>query len=207
MDDKKTIGALLLLAAASAGVFWLVRRGRKEDDSVPTLINPNNNSNTNNTMATLSFPDLDMRGYGKLLSRGYRNNNPVNIEYNAGNSWLGQTGISPEGRFAQFESLPYGYRAALALLRGKGYIQKGINTIRKMIEKFAPKTENYTETYIRFVSNKSGIGENVVISKNDKDSLCRIVWAMAQFENENTPTTQQLGLPDMNIIYKGWELL
>ena len=188
----------ITLLAAFGGV-WLLRRGRQS--TTPSLIN------TDIMKTYPEYPEYDMRSYGKALSRGYRNNNPVNMEYNKKNNWVGQTGISPEGRFAQFSSLIYGYRAALALLRGSGYIGKGINTIRKMIEKFAPRKENYTDNYINFVAAKSGIDQNTVIAKNDKDSLCRIVWAMAQFENENTQTAQELGLPNINLIHEAWGLL
>lgn len=150
------------------------------------------------------------------LSRGYRNNNPVNIDYNPANKWVGQTGVEPEGRFAQFIDMPHGYRAAFVLLRGKGYINGGRNTIEKIISKFAPDNENYTAGYIENVSRMTGIPKDQVISPNDRDALTAIVYAMSIVENgtkvkdangNSVDLMQTYGLPNMDIINKGWDLI
>ena len=147
------------------------------------------------------------------LPRGYRNNNPLNIDYynrygQVANNWQGQTGVEPEGRFAQFKTMPYGYRAALITLRT--YIKKyGANTIAKMIGRWAPAAadNNNTDNYIRFVSNMTDINKDQIIDRNDADSLCKIVYAMTLFENGENDLTRQMGLPNMETIKLGWEII
>lgn len=147
------------------------------------------------------------------LPRGYRNNNPLNIDYynrygQVANNWQGQTGVEPEGRFAQFKTMPYGYRAALITLRT--YIKKyGANTIAKMVGRWAPAAadNNNTDNYIRFVSNMTDINKDQIIDRNDADSLCKIVYAMTLFENGENDLTRQMGLPNMETIKLGWEII
>lgn len=205
MSKTNTIAWGISLAAAF-GAYLIWRKGR--NDSTPSLLNTD-------SMKKSYYPEYDYLQV-RPLSRGYRNNNPVNIEYNAGNKWNGQIGVEPEGRFAQFNDLVHGYRAALVLLRGTGYIGKGLNTIRKIITKFAPKNENYTAGYIANVSKMTGIDPDAVISRNDKDALTRIVYAMSIVENGYTvkDDAEQIvnikdtyGLPDMEIINKAWEIM
>ncbi len=156
------------------------------------------------------------------LPRGYRNNNPCNVIYSATNNWQGKIYDNTDGRFEQFRDMTYGYRAALALLRGDGYIGKGkANTIRQIITKFAPSFENDTANYIADVSRLTGIDPDTVIARNDRDSLTKIVQAMSIVENGTTytytdPVTgqkrttnlkQDYNLPNMEIINEAWEML
>lgn len=195
--------AITLLASFGAYIVW--KRGRQSNPS--SLI-------TNN-MKKSYYPEYDYLNV-RPLSRGYRNNNPVNIDYNAANKWLGQIGKEPEGRFSQFNDMVHGYRAALVLLRGKGYISGGNNTIRKIITKFAPSNENYTESYIANVSRLTGIDADRVINKNDRDALTAIVYAMSISENgytvkddtgQNINIQETYGLPDMDMINLAWEIM
>ena len=79
---------------------------------------------------------------------GIRNNNPCNIRYSKLNSWKGQTGHSKG--FCKFSSMDYGVRAVLSLLRIYRF-HYGLDTIRKIISRYAPPTENKTDYYISFV--------------------------------------------------------
>lgn len=197
MANKSSNIAWGITLAAIAGAYLLWRRG--QNDSTPSLL------------ATKTYyPEYDMET-NELLPRGYRNNNPVNIRISA-NKWNGKISPNTDGEFEQFIDLVHGYRAALVLLRGKGYIGKGLNTIRKMITKFAPANENYTTGYIADVSKMTGIDPDAVISCNDKDALTRIVYAMSIVENgykdkANNDIKQTYGLPDMNIINQAWEIM
>ena len=200
-DSKHIAWAIAFLAAGGA---WLLSR-RKSNPQSTVLENMKENYNQ-------AYDYIGVRP----LSRGYRNNNPVNIDYNPANKWVGQTGVEPEGRFAQFIDMPHGYRAAFVLLRGKGYISGGRNTIEKIITKFAPNNENYTAGYIENVSRMTGIPKDQVISPNDRDALTAIVYAMSIVENgtkvkdENGNTVdlmQTYGLPNMDIINQGWDLI
>ena len=193
--SKNTAWAITLFAAAAA--YLMLRRGRQSNP--PSLINYDK-----------LYPETDM-AQNNLLPRGYRNNNPVNIRISS-NKWNGKVSPNTDGAFEQFIDLVHGYRAALILLRGKGYINGGINTIRKMITKFAPATENYTDRYIANVSRMTGIDPDTVISRNDRDALTRIVYAMSIVENGRVDKAGNdlmttYGLPDMEIINKAWNIM
>lgn len=78
----------------------------------------------------------------------FRRNNPMNLRYNERNNWIGQT--EPTNGFCNFQSVEYGFRAAYITL--KTYGQRGDNTIRKIVTRWAPPSENPTQTYIKYVA-------------------------------------------------------
>ena len=79
-----------------------------------------------------------------MTVRGIRNMNPGNIRL--GESWLGLRTKQTDPDFCQFTSMVYGCRALLKLLRT--YVEKrGCTTIRKVIERWAPPSENDTSSY------------------------------------------------------------
>lgn len=188
--SKYTAWAITLAAIGGA---WLLSRRK---GSLPSLLG-----------TKTYYPEYDMEN-NELLPRGYRNNNPVNIRISP-NKWNGKKYPNTDGTFEQFIDLVHGYRAALVLLRGKGYINGGINTIEKIISKFAPANENYTAGYIADVSRMTGIPANQVIGRNDKDALTAMVYAMSIVENgkkdkADNNIQQTYGLPSMEIINEAW---
>lgn len=81
------------------------------------------------------------------MTRGLRNNNPGNIRKD-GTHWKGEVEPSRDAAFKQFESMAWGYRAMFKCLNT--YSRKyGLDTIRKMISRWAPPSENDTDAYIR----------------------------------------------------------
>lgn len=115
--------------------------------------------------------------------RGLRNNNPLNIEKTkGGNQWQGEIVPSKDSRFAQFTSIAYGYRAAFKLLNNyqRNY---GIDTIRKMISRWAPSNENHTEAYVKAVSDRSGVPADGRITTTNHDVMVLVVAAMSFVEN------------------------
>lgn len=183
---KQILGGSLLLAFAG---FLLMRRGQQ---STPYHSQYDMSTNPN-------------------LPRGYRNNNPLNIRYSEQNNWLGKVTPNTDGAFEQFSDMAYGYRAALYLLRK--YIRNGENTISRIIQKWAPPAENYTQNYIDHVVafvRELGypyITPTTVIEANDAELLQKIAYAMSIVENGTSAETKAAGLPDMNIIKEGWRLL
>lgn len=82
----------------------------------------------------------------------------------------------------------------------KGDIVKdGLNTIRRLIEEYAPKHENNTEAYIARVSRMTGIGPNELLYP-DQETMQRLVRAMAFVEHGGHWITLQQ-------IEKAWGLL
>lgn len=178
----------LTIAAGAMFLSWLILRKNKQQTQ--TL--------TNNE-------DTDMRT-NTMLPRGYRNNNPLNIRINADNNWQGKVLVNTDHVFEQFTSMPYGYRAALKLIRN--YITNyGCNTVAKIIEKWAPPVENNTEKYIADVCKLSGLTPDTTIGYNSKTALKKMVYAMSIIENGNTDATREAGLPNMDIIEQGYKLL
>lgn len=92
-------------------------------------------------------------------SRGFRNKNPGNIDFNPKNKWKGQVGLGdvwlpqPQRRFAEFEDHKWGIRALAALLTT--YQDRyGLRTIRQIINRWAPPNENSTSSYVNFVDEQ-----------------------------------------------------
>ena len=77
--------------------------------------------------------------------------------------------------------MKWGLRAAFILLRR--YIERyGLRTIRDIISRWAPSTENNTRQYIEQVCEWTDIAEDRVIDFNNSDDMTMLVWAMARFE-------------------------
>ena len=118
------------------------------------------------------------------MTRGYRNNNPGNIRLTTKDGkryfWKGEI-EGTDKSFKTFKSMAWGYRAIFALL--KEYIGKGYNTIDKIINRYAPASENATSSYISTVVKRSGIAADTKISASDLVSLTKLVSAISFVEN------------------------
>ncbi|MEQ5135844.1 structural protein [Providencia alcalifaciens] len=121
------------------------------------------------------------------MTRGIRNNNPGNIDYNPANKWQGQLPMDKviEPRFCRFESPEYGIRALMKLL--STYHKKGFNTVSKMISRWAPPNENVTQNYINGVAKILGVTTNEVIDPRDKLIAIKLAKAIIQHENGVQP--------------------
>ena len=116
--------------------------------------------------------------------RGLRNNNPLNIIRSKTQVWLGQTNLGGESRFCQFSSMQYGLRAALKLLRTY-YNKHGCRTIRQIICRWAPETENQVAAYIKTVCRLVQLGADAPLPPMKKETRilwCELVLAMATVE-------------------------
>ena len=89
------------------------------------------------------------------IPRGIRNNNPLNIR--RGSQWKGLSKVQSDPSFCQFETLEYGWRAAFRLLTKTYFARYHLQTIRAIISRWAPESENNTSAYIQNVSRLTGI--------------------------------------------------
>ena len=110
------------------------------------------------------------------LTRGIRNNNPFNIKRSQV-AWYGEV-PAINGRsdklFEQFYSMEFGYRAGIKLLYN--YHRNGLTTVRGIIGRFAPVSENDTLSYIDFVSSKLSCGKDrEIVCLNDFLLLCKYI--------------------------------
>lgn len=122
---------------------------------------------------------------GVKLPRGLRNNNPLNIRLGA--DWLGLQKRSADKEFCKFRTMPYGYRAAFKVLRTY-YDIHGCRSLRRIITRWAPPSENDSEAYLLAVMKKAGIRDadsglpNPYYAQN-KGLWKDIILAMAEVEN------------------------
>lgn len=88
-------------------------------------------------------------------TRGWRNNNPFNLRKSS-DRWQGLAREQTDPAFFQFESLDYGIRAGLIVLRNY-YARYGLDTVRGIIHRFAPPSENNTDAYVAHVARQLGV--------------------------------------------------
>lgn len=131
----------------------------------------------------------------RILPRGIRNNNPLNIRI--GNTWLGERPNPTDHDFEEFVSMQYGIRAAFCILRR--YIRRyNKNTVPAIISTWAPDSENNTVKYIDIVCQRSGIDPTVQLKFEDQSTMVRLVAAMAFVECGQ--------LIDEKVIEEGYKL-
>lgn len=122
--------------------------------------------------------------------RGIRNNNPLNIRRN-GTKWEGLSPVQEDKSFFQFRTMAYGYRAAIKTIHT--YFNKyGLKTIRRIIHRWAPPSENDTETYINVVALRSGISPDAEINVYDLRQMIAVVSAMSYMENGIEPDEEDV---------------
>lgn len=126
------------------------------------------------------------------LPRGIRNNNPGNIKL-TNIEWRGKVPrhLNTDLVFEQFYSWHYGVRAMAKQVSND--IARGFNTISKLINKYAPESENVTSNYVRYVSEKTGIPSNAEIAQAD---VYRLIDAMSRYENYLPPRPEVISLAD-----------
>ena len=132
-----------------------------------------------------------------MTARGLRNNNPGNIRIND-DLFHGEIRPSKDKSFKQFTTMAYGYRAMFKILSNY-YKNYKLDTIRKIISRWAPPKENHTEAYVKAVSDYAGIPADDPININDREQMIRIVAGMSMVENGG-----EANMPD---VITGWLLL
>lgn len=129
------------------------------------------------------------------MSRGLRNRNPGNIRRSK-TTYMGEV-TSSDPDFKAFESMPWGYRAMFVLL--DTYKRRhGCNTLRQMITRWAPPSENDTESYIQTVAKRSLVSADSPISTDNKEIMVPIVKAMSLVENGKAAVDAE--------VEAGWKL-
>lgn len=130
------------------------------------------------------------------MSRGLRNCNPGNIRRSKVH-YLGEVCPSQDSDFKQFENMAYGYRAMFVLL--DSYRRRyALNTLRQMLNRYAPPSENFTEGYIRFVSQKTGILPDEELNTRSERDMVPIISAMSEIENGVSA--------DRSMVLEGWRM-
>ena len=158
-----------------------------------------------------------------MTPRGIRNCNPLNIRRSESHhacmngrvstdvdkvnirrskdQWKGLAEAQNDRAFCQFKSLEYGWRAAFYLLTRTYYHKHRLYTIRTIIRRWAPESENNTEAYIANVSKLTGIlpDEPLGIPSEQPSRWMALGAAMAIQENGTSSL-------DYFAMLRGWEL-
>jgi hypothetical protein len=127
------------------------------------------------------------------LPRGIRNFNPGNIRHAGGVRWQGQSVIQGDSAFVQFESPRWGIRAIARVLityQDKRLAADGsrIDSVREIIERWAPPHENDTEAYTRSVARILGLAPDFEgLDVYDFDTMRDLVRGIIRHENGAGP--------------------
>jgi hypothetical protein len=125
------------------------------------------------------------------LPLGLKNNNPGNLRL-SNIKWQGKIPNEKNtGKgFEQFENITFGIRAMLTDVANDITVKK-FNTLTKLINSYAPPSENDTINYINFVSKYTGINPNTEIKLNP-EILSKIIKAKIFIENGATVVNKYL---------------
>jgi len=118
----------------------------------------------------------------KKKPRGIRNNNPGNIRW--GDPWQGLRPATErdDTAFCQFTNAAYGIRALARTLIT--YQDKHLlRTIRQIITRWAPPTENNTLGYIHAVARQTGFDADEELDLHNCEHLRPVLEAIIRHEN------------------------
>ncbi len=130
------------------------------------------------------------------MSRGLRNRNPGNIR-RSGVRYKGEVRPSTDPAFKQFGSMALGYRAIFVLVETYR-IRYGIDTVRGIVSRWAPSSENDTGAYIRTVCRLTGLDADRKIDTRDRATMTALAAAISRVENGTEAV--------MRDVEAGWEL-
>ena len=136
-------------------------------------------------------------------SRGWRNHNPLNIRRGA--NWQGLTSVQMDKDFCQFLNMTWGYRAAAVCMKSyyRLFVQRGLPfTVRNILNRWAPPSENKTEAYIRNVSRLTGIAPDEPIGiPSEKPSRWMMLGVAMAIQENGTDSL------DYFAMLRGWEMV
>ena len=145
------------------------------------------------------------------MSRGIRNNNPLNIRHGK-SRWEGRTKVQTDAEFVTFVSMAFGYRAAWKLMETYRLrlMDAGMSyTLENIIHRWAPPEDHndttaYIRTVIRLLDYKVG-GRQPLPSPTSKEGhkvFARILAAISCVE-----CGIRMDEVDRKSIEEGWKLV
>jgi hypothetical protein len=121
--------------------------------------------------------------------RGIRNFNPGNIRHAKGVRWQGMAAAQSDTNFVQFNGPRWGIRAIARVLityQDKRLAADGsrIDSVREIIERWAPASENNTDAYTLTVARALGIDPDYQgLDVYNFDTMRALVLAIIRHEN------------------------
>ena len=114
-------------------------------------------------------------------TRGERDNNPFNLEH--GIEWHGLATMQSDLPYLQFLTPEWGITAGAKDIHNQPRLH-GLNTVTKIITKFAPPGDNNdTVSYINHVAAAVGVATDDVLNLDDNETLFRFCKAIIMHEN------------------------
>lgn len=135
-----------------------------------------------------------------MTTRGLTLLNPMNLMTTPAFTWKGELKptTDPDGRLCQFDNITDGIRAgALNLLAYN--IKDGCKTIRQIITRYAPASENPTDNYIAFISDWVGVDSDEQIDLATLAIIYAVISGIIHFEqgaNACKPAQIQQGITE-----------
>lgn len=123
----------------------------------------------------------------KPAPRGIRNNNPGNLRRGK-DRWQGLTDPQTDSAYCTFKSPVYGIRALARTLVAYQVVHN-LRTVREIIERWAPASENNTVAYIRAVMETTGFLPDQQLDMHFYGDLKPLVLAIIKQENGQQPYT------------------
>lgn len=183
--------ALLMLGGAGAIIAWPKIRVLVAGGGVI----PGVSVTGSGQVATPADTGVKLPTSGPL---GIRNNNPGNLRP----SLIPFDGTIGTNRgYAVFKSPVYGVRALMKLLRNYKALY-GLNTIAKIGARYAPSGENNTGAWVSNVALISGIGQNMALDLNNKQTMFNLVRGIIGAENGKSYANAF-----DNVLEQAWGLL
>lgn len=133
-----------------------------------------------------------------IVTRGERNNNPLNIRHSSRFRWDGERPYPDNQGFAVFANLDKGIEACFKLLRSYWHGHK-LRSVREMLYRWAPPSENHTETYLQFVCDNAMLNPEDELHYKSEKAL-RLVMAMAVYESKMLLSEDQVRACQKRIV-------
>lgn len=125
-----------------------------------------------------------------MTTRGIRNFNPGNIDRHDNVKWQGMAADqSGDPRFVVFTDPKWGIRAIARLMLTYSS-QYGLKTVRGLIGRWAPPSENNTGAYVAAVASAVGVGADDQIDVDSAAVMAPLVKAIILHENGSNPYSE-----------------
>ncbi len=118
------------------------------------------------------------------MTRGLTNNNPGNLRKSS-TKWAGLTDEQLDHDFCTFKSPQFGIRAMCRVILS--YNSRGINTVRGIINTWAPPVENDTGAYVNDVAHRCQVSADDVLDIDSADVIRPLLQAIVWHENGSQP--------------------
>lgn len=131
------------------------------------------------------------------LPRGLRNFNPGNIRRSR-TLWQGEAAEQTDSAFVTFQAPEWGLRAIAKILLT--YQRNGLDTVAKMIGRWAPANENDTGAYVASVAQFVGVDPDAPIDLTNPGLMASMIKAIVRHENGQQPFTDAQVAQAMRLV-------